>query len=160
MGQTILVRRKKFSAAHRYYSSALTEQENREVYGACFSKHGHGHNYFLEAHFSGEVNPATGMVASLQHVDSALDALVQSLHQKHLNFDVPYFSEVNPTTENIAKFCFEQVQRGLEDSLSLAHLIKVILYESDDLWVEYVADPTDVPAPPQDESNKKMGLRL
>ena len=43
-----------FSAAHRYHSDELSEDENRRVFGKCNRPHGHGHNYRLEVTVSGE----------------------------------------------------------------------------------------------------------
>jgi len=38
-------RTESFSAAHRLHSESFSEELNREIYGKCNSKNGHGHNY-------------------------------------------------------------------------------------------------------------------
>ena len=47
--------------------------------------YGHGHNYELEAYFSGPVDPVTGMIANLADVDQWLRATVASVSGKHLD---------------------------------------------------------------------------
>src|SRR5438132_14129333 len=60
-----LGRRYRFSASHRLHTSQLSEEENCRVFGKCNNPHGHGHNYVVEISVSGEVDPATGMIAKL-----------------------------------------------------------------------------------------------
>ncbi len=43
-----LTRRYRFAASHRLHAPALSEEENRLLYGKCNNPHGHGHNYVLE----------------------------------------------------------------------------------------------------------------
>ncbi len=67
-----LTRRYIFSASHRLHSDALSEAENRAIYGKCNNPHGHGHNYALEVTVSGQVNPQTGMICNLVRSGSTL----------------------------------------------------------------------------------------
>ena len=62
-------RRYTLSASHRLHSAALSEEENRAVYGKCNNPHGHGHNYVLEVLARGSVNPETGMVLNMVDLD-------------------------------------------------------------------------------------------
>lgn len=133
-----LARKAYFSSAHRYFNPALSEKENQEIFGSCFSPYGHGHNYVLEAYFEGPIDPATGMVMNLHDIDQILKAVVGPLDHHHLNFDIPYFKSIIPTTENIAKYLFENIQSHLQSSsFSKVELYKVRLHENEDLWVDY-----------------------
>ena len=126
-----------FSAAHRYHSDQLSDEENRRVFGKCNRPHGHGHNYRLEVTVSGPVDPVTGMVMNLADLDRILrEVVVEPLDHSFLNFDVPHFAEVVPTCENIALWLESQLEAPLSD---LAVELRALrLYESDDLYAEVV----------------------
>lgn len=104
-----LGRRYRFAASHRLHSPQLSEEENCRVFGKCNNPHGHGHNYVLEVSLSGEVDPATGMVANLSDLDAFVDrqVLAEFDHQS-LNEDVAAFRDQVPTTENL---CIEIFRR-------------------------------------------------
>ncbi len=65
----ILSRRQTFSASHRLHSPLLSVEENRQIYGKCNNKNGHGHNYCLEVLVKGEVSVHT---SALSHARSNL----------------------------------------------------------------------------------------
>jgi 6-pyruvoyltetrahydropterin/6-carboxytetrahydropterin synthase len=128
-------RRVSFSSGHRYFRPDLSEEENRRLYGSMYTPSGHGHNFILEAHVEGVIDPRTGMVVNLKRVDEAMREVVQPLDHHFLNTDVPHFGTVVPTTENIAAYCFDQLLRRLDRDG--CRLRKVRLYEGTDLWVEH-----------------------
>jgi 6-pyruvoyltetrahydropterin/6-carboxytetrahydropterin synthase len=104
-----LGRRYRFSASHRLHSAHLSEDENYRVFGKCNNPHGHGHNYIVEVGLSGEVDPATGMIANLADLDAFVQRKVlDDFDHKSLNEDVPAFHDTVPTTENL---CIEIFQR-------------------------------------------------
>ena len=104
-----LGRRYRFAASHRLYTAHLSDEENRRVFGKCANPYGHGHNYVLEISVSGEVDPATGMIANLADLDAFVERQVlEPFDHKSLNEDVPAFRETVPTTENL---CLEIFQR-------------------------------------------------
>jgi 6-pyruvoyltetrahydropterin/6-carboxytetrahydropterin synthase len=130
-----LARKITFSSAHRYFNPAFSEDENRQIFGACYTPYGHGHNYVLEAYFEGPIDPQTGMVINLRDVDKILKEVIEPLDHHHINFDVPEFKTVVPTTENIAKYCFERVSERLKGTT--VRLNQIRLFEGEDLWVDY-----------------------
>jgi 6-pyruvoyltetrahydropterin/6-carboxytetrahydropterin synthase len=130
-----LCRKISFSSGHRYHNPTWSEDENRRVYGSQYSAHGHGHNYELVAHLSGEIDTSTGMVMNLTDVDRILRDVVAPLDHYFLNSDVPFFRKLVPTTENIARYCFEGICQRLKESN--IRLLKVRLYEGRDLWIDY-----------------------
>ena len=104
-----LGRRYRFSASHRLHSAHLTEEENCRVFGKCNNPYGHGHNYVLEVSLSGDVDPATGMIANLADLDAFVELhVLDNFDHKSLNEDVPAFRDKVPTTENL---CIEIYQR-------------------------------------------------
>jgi 6-pyruvoyltetrahydropterin/6-carboxytetrahydropterin synthase len=137
-----LARRVHFSCAHRYFSDQLSEEQNRRIFGSCYSPFGHGHNYILEGFFEGPIDPVTGMICNLAEIDKWLKDVTDPLDHHHLNFDVPAFAKQVPTTENVARFLFEQLDELLKTQPTPHpprpyRLYKVRLYESEDLWVDY-----------------------
>jgi len=96
-----LTRRYRFAASHRLHADALSEEENRKLYGKCNNPYGHGHDYVLDVTVEG------GLDASGQIVDrAALDGLVGEhvlarLDHGNLNQDLPEFRTSVPTTENL-----------------------------------------------------------
>lgn len=129
-----ICRKISFSSAHRYWRPDLTEEENRAIYGSKYSPHGHGHNFVLEASLEGVMDPETGMVVNLKDLDADLKAITDPLDHHHLNLDVPFFAETVPTTENIAAYCFAELQKCYPGGD--IHVRKVRLYEGSDLWVD------------------------
>lgn len=128
-----LRRRALFSAAHAYWLPDKSEEENQALFGRWASRWGHGHNYTIEACVSGELNPADGMVVNITDVDRVLKSeILSALHEKHLSYEVPYFSSAPPTLENILKFIVERFEAGFSDPG--ATLSSVTLWELPTLW--------------------------
>jgi 6-pyruvoyltetrahydropterin/6-carboxytetrahydropterin synthase len=132
----LITRRAEFSASHRCYNPALSEEQNRDLYGERASSHGHGHNYVVEVTLEGEPDSVTGMVVDLKLLKEILqERVVDAMDHRHLNYEVPPFNSVVPTVENVAK----EIWRRLEPSLRFKHarLQNVRLYETADLYVDY-----------------------
>ena len=104
-----LGRRYRFAASHRLHTSQLSDDENRRVYGKCDNPFGHGHNYVVEVSVSGEVDPATGMIANLADLDTFVERhIIERFDHRYLNEEVAAFRERVPTTENL---CIEIFRR-------------------------------------------------
>jgi 6-pyruvoyltetrahydropterin/6-carboxytetrahydropterin synthase len=98
-----LTRRYGFAASHRLHSPALSDEENRSVYGKCNNPHGHGHNYEVEITVRGEVDAITGRVVDIHALDRiAEDQILKPLRYRNLNEETPAFRDLVPTTENLA----------------------------------------------------------
>lgn len=126
-----------FSAAHRLHSDSLSDQENREFFGKCNNPEGHGHNYVVEVTVARE-RPAdarpTDAVISLYELESIVKSqVIDRLDHKHLNRDVEYFTDINPTVENITI----AVYNWLDGQLGDTRLSKVKVYETPKTWAEY-----------------------
>jgi 6-pyruvoyltetrahydropterin/6-carboxytetrahydropterin synthase len=133
-----ITRKAEFSASHRCYNPALSEEQNRDLYGERSSSHGHGHNYVVEVTIEGEPDAVTGMIVDLKVVKDILNELVvEPMDHRHLNHEVPPFDSVIPTVENVAR----EIWRRLEPAFRLdnARLRNVRLYETSDLYVDYSA---------------------
>lgn len=132
----LLTRRAEFSASHVCSNPAWSAEENRRVYGNNANPHGHGHNYVVEVTIEGEPNAATGMVFDLRELKEILNQeIVEPMDHRFLNYEVPPFDRVVPTTENLAR----EVWRRIEGRVDRAgvKLRNVRLYETEDLFVDY-----------------------
>jgi 6-pyruvoyltetrahydropterin/6-carboxytetrahydropterin synthase len=105
---------------------------------------GAGHNYALEAYFTGPLNPRTGMIVNVRDIDQMLKAVVAPLDHRNLSAEIPAFSETAATAENLAVYLYNAITKQLSASGSQATkaplenltLQKVRLFESSDLWVD------------------------
>lgn len=132
-----LTRRYLFSASHRLHNPALSEEANRETYGKCNHRHGHGHNYFLEVTLSGPIAPETGMLCDLGALDSAVNReVLDRFDHQNLNLLEDFSAQV-PTTENLAV----RVQQILSQLPLPAHLESVRIEETVNNSIEYAGGP-------------------
>jgi 6-pyruvoyltetrahydropterin/6-carboxytetrahydropterin synthase len=128
-----LTRKIEFSASHVYHSPALSEEENRRIFGKCNNPHGHGHNYMLEVTVEGEPDPVTGMVLDLKELKVILEReITERMDHRFLNYEVAELKGQIPTCENIARV----IWKLLEPQITQGHLHKVRLYESADIFAE------------------------
>ncbi len=129
-----LTRRATFSASHRLHSPHLSDAENLSVFGKCNNPNGHGHNYEIEVTIRGEIDERSGIVINLTDLKKAIETTVMNdLDHKNLNRDVPWFSDRNPTAENIAVYCWNVLVPCLPEG----SLYEVRLRETENNVVTY-----------------------
>src|SRR4026208_2549652 len=91
-----------FSAAHRVHNPALSDDENRRVFGKCNNPNWHGHNYILDISVRGELDARTGYVIDLARVKQLADEhVIQKVDHRNLNLEVDFLRDTIPTTENL-----------------------------------------------------------
>jgi 6-pyruvoyltetrahydropterin/6-carboxytetrahydropterin synthase len=130
-----ITRKAEFSASHVCRVDSLSEAENFDIYGEESNAAGHGHNYVLEVTLEGSPDPVTGMVMDLKELKEILEQeVVQPMDHRFLNFEVPPFDKLVPTTGNVA----QEIWRRLDSRLRGPHfgLAKIRLFEGPDLYVD------------------------
>ncbi len=128
-----LTRRETFAAAHRLWSDALSDDENRRLFGPCAYDYGHGHNYMLEVTLRGAVNPDTGIVVNVTEIrDATRELILDDVDHRHLNHDSELCRGMNPTAENLVVLFWGVLQQRFG---SLLHEVR--LRETDKNWVTY-----------------------
>ncbi|AGY58173.1 6-carboxytetrahydropterin synthase [Gloeobacter kilaueensis] len=128
MTSCLIVRRSRFSAAHRYWLEELSAEENRRRFGAAANIH--GHNYTILVSMNGPVD-RFGMVLNLSEVKQIIRREVSGqLDSQLLNETWEEFVRTLPTTEHMARVIFERLRPHLP-------VVRVQLFESEDLWAEY-----------------------
>ena len=119
-----VIRVESFNSAHRLHNPTLSDEENERVFGKCNNVNYHGHNYKLEVHVTGDVDPLTGYVIDLKILkDIIKEEVLDKFDHKNLNLDVDDFKILNPTAENIAIVIYNKLKRKLGDAFDvLIHL--------------------------------------
>ena len=118
-----------FSAAHRLHCESMSAESNREYFGKCNNPNGHGHNYVVAVTVA---YPDENF--SLPQFETLVKRhVIDHLDHKLLNLDVPEFTNVNPSVENIAAV----IWRLLKESPSPPNLHNVRVYETPKTWADY-----------------------
>ena len=131
-----LGRRYRFAASHRLHSARLSDEENLRLYGKCNNPLGHGHNYVVEICVSGDVDPATGMIANLADLDGFVEReILDAFDHRSLNDEVPAFRAEVPTTENLCVEIFRRVR-----AFPKAKLERVRVEETSNNSFEYAGE--------------------
>ncbi len=73
----------------------------------------HGHNFRVEATVTAKELDELGLVVDFLMLESWLKEIVAPYDHQHVN-DVAPFGEMNPSTENMARFFFEELEEKLE----------------------------------------------
>ncbi|MES3038418.1 MAG: 6-carboxytetrahydropterin synthase [Bdellovibrionota bacterium] len=110
-----------FSSAHFYAQPKWSAEKNLQEFGKCFTPMGHGHNYVLEIDCE----------ANAEAIKAQAKKVVETLDHQHLNFVIPEFKDVVPTTENIAIYISKKIKEPLP-----AATFTLRLFEMDNLWTE------------------------
>lgn len=135
-----------FAASHRLHAPALSDAENREIFGKCNNPNGHGHNYGVEVTVAGEPDPVTGMLVDLAALDAVLEhEVMDRFDHQHLNQDVADFANVNPTSENVTVAIWNHLEGRIP---APARLYRVVVRETDRNFFEYYGEADGGTAPP------------
>ena len=132
--EVTVTRRLHFSAAHRVHNPAMSDDENRRVFGKCNNPNWHGHNYILDVSVTGTLDERTGYVIDLSRVKQIVEErVIQQVDHRNLNLEVEFMRGIIPTTENVVVAFW----RELEPALAPARLTKLVLWETVNNHVEY-----------------------
>src|SRR5690349_11039827 len=129
-----VTRRLHFNAAHRVHNPALSDDENRRLFGKCNNPNWHGHNYILDVSVSGPVEDKTGYVIDLAKIKSVVQReVIDKVDHRNFNLEVDFMEGTIPTTENI----IVGIWRVLEPNIKPGRLTKLVLWETPNNYVEY-----------------------
>lgn len=137
MNKKVSVYRKEhFCAAHRLNNPSWSEEKNYAVFGKCNNPNYHGHNYEMDVKVTGEPAADTGFVIDLKYLSDLIkETVIDKLDHKNFNLDIPEFSNLNPTAENIAMVIYDILRSKIDDKLDM----QIRLYETPRNFVEYPA---------------------
>lgn len=111
-----------FSAAHRL----------RDYEGKCENLH--GHNWKVEAVVGSTRLNDIGMVIDFKDAKERLNQVIRDLDHTNLN-ELRYFKEVNPTSENIARYLYSMLSDLIKkEGLKVK---RVLVWETDSSCASY-----------------------
>ena len=133
-----LTRRERFNAAHKLWVKDWSKKKNKQVFGKCANKNWHGHNFELFVTVKGTPDPHTGFVMDAKKLSNLIKKKVlKHLDHNNLNLDVPFIPKgMQPTTENLVIVIWQQ----LEPHIKNCHLHSVKLYETENIFAEYLGE--------------------
>jgi len=111
-----------FSSAHRLI----------QYNGEC--ERLHGHNWKVLVSVSSEMLDNLGMVMDFKILKDKTKALIARLDHQYLN-EIPPFNEINPTTENISKYLFDELSKAI--NTELIKVSRVEVWESPTCFASY-----------------------
>jgi 6-pyruvoyltetrahydropterin/6-carboxytetrahydropterin synthase len=113
--------RASFSAAHRL----------REYDGNC--ERLHGHNWQVEVSVASERLDDRGIALDFRAIKAAVNDILSGLDHRYLN-EVAPFDRLNPSSENVARYLFEEMERKVP---APARIARVTVWESEDARADY-----------------------
>ena len=134
-----ITRKAHFNAAHRLHNPAKSDQWNKRVFGRCNHENWHGHNYVIEVTVGGTPDEETGYVIDLTDLKKIVqERIVEKCDHRNLNLDVDFLESVIPSTENLAKIFFQELEEPVgKASSGRAFLYSVRLEETDRNSAQY-----------------------
>lgn len=97
----------------------------------------HGHNWKVEVTVTAKELDKAGLGVDFKVLKRETNRQLDLLDHKYLN-DLPAFCENSPSSENIARYLYEELEGVLNDG-NVA-IDKVTVWESDQACASYVAD--------------------
>lgn len=84
----------------------------------------HGHNWIIEVFVKCKELDEIGIGIDFRDIKQAVKKVIEGLDHFNLN-DLPAFKEVNPTSENIAKFLYQELGQKLNSDVVKVSRVKV-----------------------------------
>ena len=116
---------KSFSAAHLL----------NQIGGKCEELH--GHNFKVEVTVAAADLNKSGLLIDFRVVKKWLTVILDQMDHQHLN-ELPFFSRLNPSAENIAKYIYGEMKLKAEQAEVKVARVKV--WESENAVVTYIPD--------------------
>jgi 6-pyruvoyltetrahydropterin/6-carboxytetrahydropterin synthase len=101
----------------------------RHYKGKC--ENVHGHNYRVRVAIEGERLNAIGLLVDFVELKKLVMTVVDQLDHKWIN-DVPPFTELNPSAENMAKYFYDEIAKGLDKVADVpVRIAEIRIWETD-----------------------------
>lgn len=134
-----VTRKSHFNASHRLHNPDKSDKWNKKTFGKCNNPNWHGHNYVIEVTVAGEPDPETGYVIDLGELKKIIsEKVLDPCDHKNLNLEVPFLNGIIPTSENLVKAFFEELEAEVNQAASgSSRLYSVKLFETERNIAEY-----------------------
>ena len=101
----------------------------RNYHGRC--ENPHGHNYRVCVTLVGERLEENGLLFDFKQLKAIIQPVVDSVDHQMIN-EIPPFTELNPSAENLARYFFEATSgRILGATEDRVRVKRCVLYETD-----------------------------
>ncbi len=114
--------KKTFSAAHNL----------KDIGGRCEELH--GHNFTVEVSVESKKLNEDGLLIDFRILEGWMEEILGELDHKLLN-DTPYFKNINPSSENIAKHIYDRIYE--KASSGKINISRITVWESENARVSY-----------------------
>ncbi len=113
------------------------------MFGKCNNPNWHGHNYVMEVTVAGEPDPETGYVIDLGELKRIIQInILDKCDHKNLNLEVPFLEGIIPTSENLVKAFFQELEDDIHTkAYGPSKLYSVKLFETERNIAEYCPNP-------------------
>ena len=111
-----------FSAAHRI----------EDYNGKCEELH--GHNFLVEALFSGSNLGRTGMLVDFKLLKNHLKKILDTLDHKYIN-EIPFFKKRASSSEYLAMYIFDELKKRIKGKETALKEVRV--WESEKAYAAY-----------------------
>lgn len=98
----------------------------------------HGHNYRVRVTIEGDRLNSIGLLVDFVEIKRLMKGAIDYLDHKFIN-DLPPFTEWNPTAENMARYFYDEVRKGLESGATEVptRVKEVLVWETDTALATY-----------------------
>ena len=96
----------------------------------------HGHNYRVSVTLEGPQLDSIGLLCDFTHLKHVMREIIEGLDHQFMN-DLEAFSKVNPSAENLAKYFYDQVSRGIKELPAGARISEIMVWETDTTSAQY-----------------------
>lgn len=101
----------------------------RNYHGRC--ENVHGHNYRLLVTVRGEKLDDTGLLVDFIELKRVTREIIERLDHQFIN-DIPPFDVLNPSAENIARYFYEEISKGIGAGVQTpVQVFEVKVWETD-----------------------------
>ena len=124
-----VTRKAHFNASHRLHNPEKSDEWNKRVFGKCNNPNWHGHNYIIEVTVAGDPDPETGYIIDLGTLKSIIiKKIIDPCDHKNLNLEVSFLDGIIPSTENLCKAFFYEIEEEIEklqDNNSILYSVRL-----------------------------------
>ncbi|HEX9198792.1 MAG TPA: 6-carboxytetrahydropterin synthase QueD [Acidobacteriaceae bacterium] len=107
----------------------------RNYHGKC--ENPHGHNYRVLVTLAGAELDQSGLLLDFKVLKTLLRPVVDYLDHRMIN-DLPPFTEVNPSAENLARYFYDETSRQLNQLTAGRVCVKdCTIFETDTSFARY-----------------------
>jgi 6-pyruvoyltetrahydropterin/6-carboxytetrahydropterin synthase len=107
----------------------------RNYYGKC--ENPHGHNYRVLVTLAGAELDEAGLLLDFKLLKTLLKPVVDYLDHRMIN-DLPPFTQLNPSAENLARYFFQETSRELLEKTGGRVRVKdCTIFETDTSFARY-----------------------